>query len=322
MSSNGQTLVRIASAGVGYGGYLQIAAWLGDHLTEVVDDLVYWIDYHLTAKWFRKGLQLLQRGDTELALLNTRGLGAMAMRGSGLFSEPFPSLRALATFPHHDWLLFAIDQSLGVRTFAELKERKPPIRLTTGFVDGDNVVGLFALELLKRHGIEPDELRAWDGALIPTGLAETKRLIETGEANAICQEGVFSQEFRDLMRQRPMYCLPTEPRVLEQLRDEWGWESLTVPANFYVGQTEPLVAPDFSGWLLCARENLDERLAHAIARIVVDHGSELNRTTLAGGSRVTFASPQPPVVPREAVDTSPVPLHPGAERLYRERGLL
>ncbi len=119
-----------------------------------------------------------------------------------------------------------------------------------------------------------------------------------------------------------MSCLPTEPRVLAELRDEWGWGSLTVPANFYVGLTEPLVAPDFSGWLLCAREDLDERLAHTIAGIVVDHGSELNRTTLAGGSRVTFASPQPPVVPREAVDTSPVPLHRGAERLYRERGLL
>src|SRR5947207_12825155 len=112
----------------------------------------------------------------------------MAMRGSGLFSEPFPSLRALATFPHHDWLLFAIDQSLGVRTFAELKERKPPIRLTTGFVEGDNVVGLFALELLKRHRIEPDELPACDGALIPTALAETERLIETREANANRQE--------------------------------------------------------------------------------------------------------------------------------------
>src|SRR5919202_927187 len=183
----------------------------------------------------------------------------MAMRGAGLFDQPFPQLRALGTFPHHDWLLFAVDQSFGVRTFAELKERKPPLRLTTGFLDGDNVVGFFALELLKRHGIDPAELEAWGGGLIPTGLARTKELIQIGEANAICQEGVFSQEFRNLMRQRPMYCLPTEPGVLEQFRDEWGWEPLTVPVNFYVGQTEPLVAPDFSGWLLCARENLDER---------------------------------------------------------------
>src|SRR6266516_4335093 len=286
MSSNGQTLVRIASAGVGYGGYLQIAAWLGDHLTEVVDDLVYWIDYHLTAKWFRKGLQLLQRGEAELVLLNTRGLGAMALRGSGLFSEPFPSLRALATFPHHDWLLFAVDQSFGVRTFAELKERKPPIRLTTGFVDGDNVVGLFALELLKRHGIEPDSIEAWGGTLLPRGIQTTKDLIENGEANAICQEGVFSDDFRSLMRKRPMYCLPTEPRVLEQFREEWSWETLTVPANFYEGQTEPLVAPDFSAWLLCARDDLDERLAYTIASLAVDHGSELHRDTLAGSRGV------------------------------------
>src|SRR5439155_14373853 len=158
--------------------------------------------------------------------------------------------------------------------------------------------------------------------LLPRGINETKRLVEVGEADAICQEGVFSDEFRELMRQRPMYCLPTEPRVLDEFRNEWSWETLTVPANFYAGQTEPLVAPDFSAWLLCAREDLDERLAHTIAGLVVDYGSEMHENTLAGARSVTLSSPQPPVVPKEAVDTSPVPLHSGAERLYRERGLL
>ena len=59
MSTRAQMTVRIASAGVSYGAYFQIAAWLGDHLTEAVDDLTYWIYYHLTAKWFRKGVQLV-----------------------------------------------------------------------------------------------------------------------------------------------------------------------------------------------------------------------------------------------------------------------
>src|ERR1044071_8509347 len=180
MSSTDQTVVRMSGAGIGYGGFLQIAVWLGDHLT---------------AKWFHHGPELLKRGGSDLVLLNTRGLGSMVMRGAGLFKDPFPQLRALATFPHHDWLLFAVDQSLGVRSFAELKAKKPPIRLTTGFLDGDNVIGFHAVELLKRHGIDPDELTSWGGGLIPTGLSETKRLFEIGEANAICQEGVFSSEF-------------------------------------------------------------------------------------------------------------------------------
>ena len=322
MSSNGKTVVRIASAGVGYNAYLPIAAWLGDHLIEAVDDLVYWIDYHRTATWFRKGIQLLRDGDAELALLNTRGLGSMAMRGVGLFDEPFPSLRALGTFPHYDWLMFCVDRSFGVRTFAELRERKPPIRLTTGYLDGDNAVGFCAVELLKRHGIDPAELERWGGGLIPTGLFETFELIESGEANAICQEGVFSDSFRDLMRQRPMHYLQPEPRVIEELRADWGWEPLTVPANFYVDQPEPLVALDYSAWPLCARADLDEELAYTIACMVLDYGSELNQKTLTVGKRVNLSSGQPPVVPQEVVDTSPVPLHPGAERLYRERGLL
>jgi TRAP-type uncharacterized transport system substrate-binding protein len=323
MSGSGRTVVRIASAGVGYSAFMPISVWLGSHLIEEVDDLVYWLDYHLTATWFRKGIELLREGEADLALLNTRGLGSMAMRGVGLFDEPFAGLRAIATFPHHDWLMFCVDRSFGVRTFAELRERKPPIRLTTGFLDGDNAVGYMAVELLKRHGIDPAELEQWGGKLIPTGLFDTFQLIERGEANAICQEGVFTSSFRDLMRQRPMHYLQAEPQVIEDLRREWGWEPLTVPANFYVDQPEPLVAPDYSAWPLCVREDFDEELAYTIARIVVDYGSETSQTVLPGGGRgVTLTMTQPPVVPKEAVDTSPVPLHPGAERLYRERGLL
>jgi uncharacterized protein len=323
MSKNGQTLLRYASIGVGYGGYLQIGAWLANHLTEVLDDLTFWIDFHVTAKWFRKGEQLLQHGEAELGLFNTRGVASMAMRGNGLYTEPFPSLRAIASFPHHDWLLFAVDQSFGVRTFAELKERKAPLKLTTGFLDGDNVVGWFALELLKRHGIDPDEFRSWGGEILPTGINQTFQLLKAGTANAICQEGVFSKAVRDQFTSRPMFCLPTEARVLQELKDEFGWGSITVPANFYAGQNEPLVAPDFSEWLLCCRADLDEELTYQMARIVVDHGTETAETTLAGtNKRIVVAVPQPPGDPKKAADTTPVPLHPGAERLYRERGLL
>ena len=322
MSNKGRTLVRYASIGVGYGGYLQIGAWLADHLTKVVDNLVFWLDYHVTSKWFLTGEQLLQQGEAELGLFNARGLAAMAMRGRGLYNEPFPSLRAIAAFPHYDWLVFAVDQSFGVKTFADLKKKKAPIKLTTGFLDGDNVVGFLAMELLKRHGIKPEELKSWGGELLITGISDTWKLLKAGTANAICQEGAFGKGVRDLFASRPMFYLPTEPRVLQDLIDEFGWESITVPANYYANQPEPLVAPDFSDWLLCARADLDNDLVYQIARIIVEHGSETANKELAGSSRVVLANPQPPVDPKKAVDTTPVPLHPGAERLYRERGLL
>ena len=322
MSKKGRTLVRYASIGVGYGGYLQIGAWLANHLTEVVDDLVFWLDYHVTSKWFRTGEQLLQHGQAELGLFNARGLAAMAMRGRGFYKEPFPSLRAIAAFPHYDWLIFAVDQSFGVKNFADLKKKKAPIKLTTGFLDGDNVVGFLAMETLKRHGIKPEELKSWGGELLLTTISDTWNLLKEGTANAICQEGAFEKARRDLFASRPMFYLPAEPRVLQDLKDEFGWGSITVPANYYANQPEPLVAPDFSDWLLCARADLDDNLAYQIARIVVENGSETANKEMSGSGRVVFTRPQPPIDPKKAVDTTPVPLHPGAERLYRERGLL
>ena len=110
--------------------------------------------------------------------------------------------------------------------------------------------------------------------------------------------------------------------ILQDLEKEFGWSSITVPANYYTNQPEPLVAPDFSDWLLCARADLDDNLVYQIARIIVENGSGTANKELAGTRLVVLTNPQPPVDPRKAVDTTPVPLHPGAERLYRERGLL
>jgi hypothetical protein len=118
--------------------------------------------------------------------------------------------------------------------------------------------------------------------------------------------------------------LPVRTRVVPRCRELRRRAGVAGPEGLESHRAEAglLAAPDYSGWLLCARENLDESIAHTIAGIVADYGSELNRAMLAGGGRVTFESPQPPVHPKAAVDTSPVPLHPGAERLYRKRGLL
>jgi TRAP-type uncharacterized transport system substrate-binding protein len=197
-----------------------------------------------------------------------------------------------------------------------------PIRLVTGFLDGDNVVGFLTMEILRRHGIEPGDLLARGGEFLSVGVFNSAGLVLSGGADAMSEEGAFSEHFKAMFREKALTCLSLEPRVAKELEEEFGWKSMVVPAGVYEGQTEPMLAPDYSTWVLCAREDLDEDIACAVARSVLDHGEELRAGHFHLSPQLSWPFPLPPLIPSEIVDTAPVPLHAGSARLYRERGLL
>lgn len=310
-------LVRVSGAGVGYGGFLRISLWLADNLMKQDDRLSVWFDYYYTGKAFRDGLLLLADRKAEVCLVNSQGVAAMALRGRGLFPRPVP-LRAVAALPQHDWCLFAVDAALGVRSFADLREKKVPLKLTTGFLD--EAVGFLALEVLKRHGIAPEEFRRWGGRFVEGTPRTSRDDLASGKANAVFQEGAYSEESRSLARQRPLAYLSIDRKVAQELREELGWPSLTVPAHHYPGQDQPLLALDFSDWLICVRDDADENLAYQLARIVVEKGEELQRADAGGSSGVPSPSLNYPLDPQKLPKTS-VPIHPGALRYYKEKGL-
>lgn len=311
-------LVRM-SGGVGYRQFLRVSLWLADNLAKERGDLSIWLDHHVTGRKFRDSILLLGDKKAEICLVNARSVAAMALRGRGLFQRPVPGLRAIAALPHYDWCLFAVDAGLGVRSFAELRERKVPLKLATGFLDGDSAVGFIALEVLKRHGIDPEELRRLGGELLPGGPDANRNDVASGKANAVCQEGARGKEWEELARQRPLVFLSMEPQVAQGLQDELGFTSLTVPAHYYPGQDQPFLAPDFSDWLICVREDMDDDLAYQLTRIVVEKREELEREYRQESPR--YSSINYPLDPQKLGKTSPVPLHPGAARYYKEKGL-
>ncbi len=85
-----------------------------------------------------------------------------------------------------------------------------------------------------------------------------------------------------------------------------------IPSGTYTGQEEAV--PTFGiKMLLCASEDMDPDLAYEIA-----HALDVNGPTHAGGHRFMSA-----MLDKEFLcNDLPIPLHEGAERYYREAGLL
>lgn len=321
-SAAGKPALRMSTAGVGTGLYNRIVYWLADSLVSEGVEVSTWPEYSgsTVGRGFRDGLLRLANGSTDLAVANSVGLARMATRGVGMFKAPV-SFRAIAVLPEHDWAVFGVDASLGIRTFADLRDKKVPLRLATGYLNGDNLVGFLAMELLRRHGIKADAESGWE---FMTG--NPMGDYGSGKANAWFNEAAFPRFLKEPLVKRPAALLSVEPEVARQIEEELGVPSQHIAPNTYPGQAEPLIALDFSGFILAVRPDMDEKLAYELARMVVEKRQVLDDATAYSGIRVASepggVAARPFAIEPKTAAKTPVPLHPGAERYYREHGYL
>ena len=70
------------------------------------------------------------RGELEAAIVNPSALLAQAVRGRGLFKEALP-LCIVANYPSWDRFVFAAHPRLGIKSLADVKAKRIPLRLST-----------------------------------------------------------------------------------------------------------------------------------------------------------------------------------------------
>lgn len=117
-----------------------------------------------------------------------------------------------------------------------------------------------------------------------------------------------------LARKLAIRLIPLEPSAVERLESEGGYQRANVPRLTYPGQDTDLVSiADRVRYALLARASLDAGTVHRLVGIILEHPQQFQRICpLANGFN------------RENVilHTALLPLHPGAGRYYREKGIL
>ena len=133
-------------------------------------------------------------GHVHLAITTPAGYVASALTGEGLFTgRPAPGLRALAVLPQDDAMIFAVAKRYGARTLAELRDRKPPLRIAVPPDDGDALVGHVGQRILEACGLDRRTVEGWGGAYVETKVrpGDCLALIINGEADAIVHEAMM-----------------------------------------------------------------------------------------------------------------------------------
>ena len=277
------------------------------------------------ATWAGRGgtdaIDAVLDGDVHASMFVPAGFARTIFERRGIMDRPdVGRLRALATLPQDDRLVFAIDKKFGVTSFAELREKKPAFRLTTGIDDGQNMVGFAAHRFLEETGISQATLESWGGKVIDgEGPPDTIPLVTRGEADAVLFEAVMTPAWKQMIAARPVNFLPFEPNVLKALEEKYGWPAGHVPADRFAGLPGPFTALDFSDFLLLCRDDFPDDIGYVIAALLCETTEILERQyrhLAPKDSPVTY-----PLEPKKIATTS-IPLNEGARRYYAEHGYL
>lgn len=281
--------------------------------------------YSRFAIWSGRGgtdaVRAVGRGQVDVALATPAAFVTMALDGRGPYvGEAFPDLRALGSVPQTDRLVLAVSAETGIRSFAGLREKHVPLRIATSRDDGVNHVGLAVQLIMELEGISRAALESWGG-----GYLEDERplpcitRVRKGQADAIFYEAIMTPWWQELANSRDLNFIPIDATVLDQLEHKYSWPRAVLPAGYFRGLDAPLETLDFSDFLVMVRADMPEDVAYLLAWCLGER-----RATLEAQYRHIPPERSPvsyPLDPAKMART-PIPLHLGAERYYREYGYL
>lgn len=164
-------------------------------------------------------------------------------------------------------------------------------------------------KFLQEYGVDYEFLRR-NGSTLLSGASQSQtdayknRQINIyfntiGINAAVMQEAVTA-------RASKLYSIPD--RVREAMASKLGYIPSVIPANTYPGQTESVNTLDLST-ILFARADLSDEMVYDITRAMAENKPRLV-AAFAG-----FADWRP----EDLAKGLPIPVHPGAERYFRER---
>jgi uncharacterized protein len=279
----------------------------------------FWI---LTGTGFRDNIDAVARGEVDLGITTPLDVPLeWARQGKHLFEgRAYPFLRSLGYYPQDDRLIFAVRADTGITSFADIAARQYPLRLATSVRDPDNLMTWVIDKLLALHGIQPGDIERWGGQWLGSDrpqscVAQAVR----GEADAVLFEGIMTPGWYELIEKVPTRFIPFERDALAILQRDYGLRPAILPKG-RLGAERDIPCLDFSHWAIFVRDDMPEEVAYRITTVLVEHRGEIEarfRHIPVERSPLTY-----PIDPHKMWQGLGAPLHPGAERYYREHGYL
>ncbi len=277
-----------------------------------VDDGDSVVTYQATGGGFAN-IGLLGGNRTDLGLLHDAE-AKIALQGGEPFQGPIENMRAIGYMynwaPMHFFLNQDIAEEYGIDSLDDIATSGAPLRI--GINRSGNITSNVALFMLEAAGVTEEVIEANGGQFVRAGANEQADLIQDGRLDMITN-GIFinHSSFRAVDENSDVVLLGVPQEVVEATNAEFGTGTMTIPGGSYSKQ-DGEVTTSALGALLVATENMPEEVAYSLTNSLVKNIDEVR----AVHGSMKELSPELLATP------SVLGFHPGAEKAYREAGLI
>ncbi|MBY0610943.1 MAG: TAXI family TRAP transporter solute-binding subunit [Beijerinckiaceae bacterium] len=247
-----------------------------------------------------ENLTLLQSGKGEIAftLGDSLALGWAGDAEAG-FKGKLDKLRGVAAI-YPNYIQVVASKSSGIKTLADLKGK----RLSVGAPKSGTELN--ARTILAAAGIQYSDL----GKVEYLPFAESVELMKNRQLDATLQSaGLGVAAIRDLASAVEINVVSIPAAVVDKIGAPYV--KATIPADTYTGQSEAVPAAAVVNYLV-TRADLSDDIVYAMTKTLFESSADLIAAHQAAKA----------ISLEHAQDGMPVPLHPGAARFYKEKGLL
>ena len=247
-----------------------------------------------------ENLNLLQQGKGEIGFALGDSVKAAAEGNADAgFAQPLDKLRAIAAI-YPNYVQIVASKESGIASFEDLKGKSLSVGAPKSGTE------LNARAIFGALGMSYDDLAKTE--YLPFG--ESVELIKNRQLDATLQSaGLGVASIKDLANSLPITVVAVPAAVAEKLGAPF--QAVTIPAGTYEGQTEDVPTLAITN-ILVTRSDLSDDEAYQMTKQLFEHLDDM----------VAAHNAAKAIKLENANKGLPIPLHPGAERYYKEKGLM
>lgn len=280
------------------GVYYPVGVALAQHYAENIDNV------RATAqvtKASAENMNLLQAGRAEIAFsLADTVEDAWNGREEAGFKSKLDKLRGITRL-YNNYVHIIANPESGIKTIDDLKGK----RISVGAARSGTELN--ARAIFKAAGLDYSDFSKVEYL----SFGESVELMKNRQIDATLQSaGIGVASIRDLASAIKITVVPIPQEIVEKV-DSDAYVVDVIPANTYDGQTEDIPTAAIPNYLI-SHSGVSDDMAYEMTKVVYEKLDNLKNAHNAISAMDI----------KNAVTGMPVPIHPGAERFYKEKGII
>lgn len=244
---------------------------------------------------------------------SSSGLAFAAENGTEPFKEPIPNIRGLAKVMESTFQMMML-ANMPVNSLAEVKEKKYPLKIAVG--SRGQELELLSRRILEVNGITYDDIESWGGRVEFVDINDASSLIRDGHLEAVTMlSGLPFGPIVEINSAREMKFVSLSGETVSNLVAAYGYTPAVVPGGTYDGIDTPAKTVA-GGVVLLTNDAVSDVDAYRMTKALCSDEGRENLASLSNSIKTYLVSAE------ACAAGVGVPLHPGAEKYFREIGAL